>query len=576
MLERLRLRLAQANALPQLALLGILTGLLAGLVIIAFRFSLEYMQGLYLPGGGSENYEELAAIHRFWLPIAGGLFIGLVFHYLGYSHVQVGVAHVMERLAYHQGHLPFSNLLLQFFGAITSIASGHSVGREGPSVHIGASNGSLIGQWLGLPNNSIRTLVACGVAAAIAASFNTPMAGVIFAMEVVMMEYTLSSIAPVILAAVSGTAVTRLVFGSAPAFTVPPLEMGSLLELPYVLLTGIIIGALAAAFIALFQFFSTRLTERPLWIRTTSAGLIVALCAQPFPEVMGIGYDTANEALLGQLGLTTLLGIVIFKLLATTAGLGLGLPAGLIGPTIVIGATAGGVLGVIGSQLFPEHVSSHGLYALIGMGAMMGATLQAPMAALMAILELTANPNILLPGMLAVITAGMTSSELFGKGPIFLELMRARGLDYSHDPVAQSLRRLGVAAIMKREYVTCPAQLSRQEAESILEKKPHWLLLRSDQIETTLLEAADLANHLQHALDAETIDLLNIPAASRIQPPAIPLQATLQEALDKLDSLNDPTVYALYVISRKRYGTIPVHGIVTRHDIETNYRYISR
>jgi CIC family chloride channel protein len=204
-LDRLRLRLSRAEALPQLGLLGLFTGLIVGAVMIAFRLLIETAQGAFLPGGNPENYEALAYELRLALPLVGGLAIGLLFQWMPEAVRHVGVTHVMERLAYHQGRLPLRSAILQFFGGALSIVSGHSVGREGPAIHLGAASGSLAGQRFGLPNNSLRVLAGCGVAAAIAASFNTPLAGVIFAMEVVLMEYTVVGFAPVILAAVIAT-----------------------------------------------------------------------------------------------------------------------------------------------------------------------------------------------------------------------------------------------------------------------------------------------------------------------------------------------------------------------------------
>ena len=201
-LDNLGLRVSSLDALRQLSMLSIPVGLLSGGVIIAFRLLVESSQGMLLPGGNIENYEGLDYLPRLLLPLAGGLIIGLIWQYLKQETRETGVVHVMERLAYHQGRLPFRNAVAQFFGAALSIFSGHSVGREGPSVHLGATSGSQIGEWLRLPNNSLRTLASCGIAAAISASFNTPLAGVIFSMEVVMMEYSVVSFAPVILSAV--------------------------------------------------------------------------------------------------------------------------------------------------------------------------------------------------------------------------------------------------------------------------------------------------------------------------------------------------------------------------------------
>jgi H+/Cl- antiporter ClcA len=188
-----------------------------------------------------------------------------------------------------------------------------------------------------------------------------------------------------------------------------------------------VIGIVAAGFTVLLEHFARWSRPLPVWLRTTLGGIAVGLCALPVPEVMGIGYDTVNAALAGTIGITTLIAVVGFKLLATTAGVGLGLPGGLIGPMLVIGAATGGALGIVGAWLLPEYASSAGFYALIGMGAMMAGTLHAPLAALTAMLELTGNPNIIWPGMLAAIAAFGTSHELFGRSGVFDALLRAQG-----------------------------------------------------------------------------------------------------------------------------------------------------
>ena len=562
------------DRLPQLAILGIVCGLLAGLVIVAFRVLIEYTQAAMLPGHLSDNYEALEPVTRLIICVGGGLLVGVLFQYVARDSQHVGVTHVMERLAYHQGRLPLRNAIWQFIGASITIISGHSVGREGPGIHLGATSGSLLGQLLKLPNNSTRILVSCGVAAAIAASFNTPLAGVVFSMEVIMMEYTIAGFTPVILAAVCATAVMRMILSSQPVFMVPPLHLESLQELPYVLIMGLVIGVLAALFINLLKYFSRLGLSRPLWQRTTFAGLLVGICAWSVPEIMSIGYDTVNAALLGKLGLMLLCSVVILKLLATAAGIGLGLPGGLIGPTLVIGATAGGAMGLIAESSLPGEVSSHAFYAVIGMGAMMGATLQAPLAALIAMVELTANPNIILPGMLAVIASGLTSSELFGTQSVFLMLMKTRGLDYRNDPVAQSLRRLGVASVMNTNIAVVDRHIKNKESEAILAKQPQWIVILDNHTPKSLLPAADLALYLEDRRESEPgdeadgIDLIDIPAHRR-ELTTIQLQATLQEALDRL---YESQAEALCVIHHLE-GTQRIDGILTRQDIEAHYQY---
>jgi CIC family chloride channel protein len=568
-LDNLGLRVSSLDALPQLAMLAVPVGLLSGGVIIAFRMLVESSQAMLLPDGTIENYEALAPLLRFLLPAGGGLLIGLIWQYLKDETRQTGIVHVMERLAHHQGKLPLRNAVAQFIGAAISIISGHSVGREGPSVHLGATSGSLLGQWLRLPNNSNRTLVGCGIAAAIATSFNTPLAGVIFAMEVVMMEYSLVSFAPVILSAVIATTLTQAVFGNATVFTIPATHLGSLMELPYVTLMGIVLGSLAALFIHLLQHSTSRSSHWPIWIRCSLGGSIVGGIALLVPEVMGIGYDTVNQALLGQLGLSILLTITAAKLLATALGLGLGLPGGLIGPTLVIGAVAGGAMGIMADTWLPGDLASPAFYAMIGMGTMMGATLQAPLAALTAMLELTANPHIILPGMLALITAGLVNRVLFGNASVYLVLMRVRGLDYNDTPVTQTLRRIGVASVMDRRVETLPDTCRRAQAEAALGKEPRWIIILQDSKPVSLMPAADLARQIQEPgpADETPIKLLEIPA-TRLEFTGIDFRATLQEALDVLNAADKDV---LYVTRQSVPGIRGIHGVLTRETINQSY-----
>lgn len=568
-LDRRFLVLAGSRGILLLSLLGLISGLLVGVMVISFRVLIETVQSTFIPGADPENYELLSVLERFLIPGIGALILALLFLPYARENLRLGVIHVMERLSYHEGHLSMRSLLLQFIGGAVAIISGHSVGREGPSIHIGAGSASLMGQWLRMPNNSIRTLVACGTAAAIAASFNTPLAGVIFAMEVVMMEYTISGFTPVILAAVSATALNRLVFVSLPTFILPGLTLKSFWELGLILVMGIAIGALAATFIYLLNTITRHTRDIHVSLRLCLAGLGVGSIAVLVPEVMGIGYDTANAALFGDIALMSLFLILIAKVLATSISVGCGIPAGLIGPCLFMGAVAGAITGQILHLVAPE-ASDSGLYAMLGMGAMMGATLQAPLAALLALLELTGNIDMVLPAMLAIISANLTSKELFNNDSVYLMQMRSIGLDYLHDPLSQSLRRLAVGSVMSTSFALVPSGLSRQRAEALLaEEKPEWLVIERAE-DLLLMPAADLArviSELKPENEAE-IDLLEIPS-KRLQMVAVRQQATLQQAYN---ILNETDAEALYVTRPFSTGEQKLYGIVTRGYIENSYR----
>ncbi|MYE11134.1 MAG: chloride channel protein [Gammaproteobacteria bacterium] len=414
----LRPRLAYADPLQRLALLGVAAGAVTGVVVSLFRLAIDGA-ALVALGGDSENFEALPPELRAGLPLLGALVVGIALTRLSEDRRRTGVAHVLQRLREHAGRLPAANAVVQFFAGTAALAAGLSGGREGPAIHLGATASSLLGQRLGVPPDSLRILVACGAAAAIAGSFNTPMAGVVFAMEVVLLEYAAATFIPVGLAAVTATVITRYFFGDMPVFEVGNIQMHSLLDVPFVVLAGFAIGTLGAAFTATVRLF-TRMGRRPYWVRALLAGAITAVAALPAPAIMGVGYDTVDAALAGTLAWSALAVILVAKMAASSACVGLGMPVGVIGPTIVIGAACGGLLGYLGQFLSPGEASSEGFYVLLGMAAMMAAALQAPLAALMAVVELTSNANIILPAMLIVIVATLTAGRLFRQPSVFL------------------------------------------------------------------------------------------------------------------------------------------------------------
>lgn len=582
-IEAQQVRLASdIEGLPLLAFLGLLCGVFSGGIIILFRLVIESNLTGLLPDGNPEGFESLSGHARFLLCAGGGFLVGLLLHILKSKSRNVGVVHVLERLDYHQGHLPFRNAVVQFFVASIALISGQSVGKEGPSVHLGAAGGSSLGRLLAIPNNGVRILVASGVAAAISAAFNTPLAGVIFAMEVVIMEYTVLGFTPVILAAVSAASLTRLTFGDASGLFVPDFTIQSVTDLPVVALMGAFIGVIAAVFIQITMLTSSVFNRYSIWLRTTIAGVFTGLIAFQLPEVMGTGYDTVDQLLTISpevgLGLGFVVILLLAKTLTTATAIGLGVPAGLIGPTLFIGAAAGATSGLLAESMLPD--SSHvGLFAVLGMAAMMAATLQAPLAALVYLLELTTNHAIILPGMTAVVTASLVTRVVFGKSSIYRHLMLAKGLDYRNSPLSKALRRVGVASVMDRQTLQQSRHILESEAIKLLKQEPRWILIfdEDDDRKTSLLPATDLARYLNarnderdHSIDTEpkTLDLLNIPA-KRLDTTSITIIATLQEAHEKM---NAEQCEVLYVNGAHGDSKRRIYGVVTREHIERSYR----
>ncbi len=563
--------MAGLDSLPRLAILGLLTGILTAVVIILFRELTELSQTHLLGMSDPDNYEQLDSLTRLFLATGGGLVLGIVFHYLTHSARSTGVVHVMERLLFHQGRLPIKNALVQFFGALASIVSGHSVGREGPGIHLGAASGSQLGSILGLSSNDIRTLVACGAAASIAAGFNTPLAGVIFVMEVIMMEYTINRFTPIILAAVSATILNRIYYSNEAIIAVDVSSTNLIAEMAMFTVMGLAIGVLAAAFIQLLLLISRMTADWVIWIRYSLAGLLCGLLAIPTPQIMGIGYDTITSILASDPEAILLLSIVSFKLIATACAVGLGLPGGLIGPTLVIGAAAGGLTGVGIETFIGSNMSDIGFYAIIGMVTMMGATLQAPLAALMALLELTANPSIILPGMLAVITANLTCSELFKQESIFVMLMRHRGLDPLHDPFVKALQIKPITTVLERSIQFSEPVITYPEANRLIELQPRFIIIKPQKGHSMMFPLVDLITWIhehESADDEALINLLELPA-ERFDLGEIPVHASVYDALEKMNLEN---IDAL-LVTQKVWQRDADLGVVTREAVRNSYRF---
>ncbi|MED5250815.1 MAG: chloride channel protein, partial [Pseudomonadota bacterium] len=494
-LESFRRQLANVDALPQLCVLGLVSGVITGAVMVAFRLLLEAGAVLYMPDGDPEAFEGLMPWLRALLPIVAVTLIGLLLYRQRSAARKLGVSHVIERLTYHQGRFPLRNWLNQWWVGVVSVLGGLSAGREGPAIHLGAAASSGLGLKLRLPNNSLRVLVACGTAAGISASFNTPIAGVIFAMEVVMMEYTLMSFMPVILASTMGALVAQVMYGNAPAFRIPEVALGSLMNLPWIVVIGLVIGLMAGLFIHISR--SQRLQTLPLWLRLGVVGVGTGVLAWWFPEIQGIGYDSVAAALNNQLAINVLLALMVAKLLITAITVAGGVPIGIIGPVLVAGAATGALGGMLGGWLWPEKAADPGIYAMLGMAAMMGAVLQAPLAALMALLELTHTPTIMLPGMLVVVVACLTSRQLTGCEGFFISSVRY-GLHPLQQPLMQALSRVSVPAVMERQLVRTERMVTLNQARRLLEANPMWLVIeRSSEDKPVLgLKAAELARWL--------------------------------------------------------------------------------
>ncbi len=380
-----------------LSILSVVIGAAAGGAAIAFRDAIGGIQWLVY-GFSSEKVASLAAELPWWqlllVPAAGGLVIGFFIRRALPGGRPQGVAQVIEASALHDARMSLTSGIRAALASAASIGVGASVGREGPVVHLGASLGSWAAKRLHLGRVLARTLLGCGVAAGVAASFNAPIAGSFFALEVVVGHYALSAFAPIVIASVTGTLISRARYGDFPAFILPEnWTIVSFWEFPAFAILGLVSALAAILFMWSIMFTEDTAAKLPIppWLRPALAGLLVGAIALVFPQVLGVGYEATDAALSDSYALWLLLALIVAKTAATAICLGGGFSGGVFSPSLFIGAMVGGAYGVIATQAFPELSSGHGAYTIIGMGAVAGAVLGAPISTTLIVFELTGD-----------------------------------------------------------------------------------------------------------------------------------------------------------------------------------------
>ena len=565
LLNNYRRYLTNYDSVLAYSLLGIIGGLASGLVVIAFELAIRELPRLWGVGDGGEDFESLPPWLLFALPATGAVLLGCAYSLLKPEDRETGIVHVLSRMHSHYSVLPLRNALVQFGAGAFALATGQSGGREGPGVHLGGAVNSLLGQGLGLPNNSLRVLIACGTAGGISAAFDTPLAGVIFAMEVIVAEYTVVGFIPVMLAAVAAAAVSRTLSTTGTLLTIPAVALNSLWEIPYILLLGLVCGVAIAGFVRIIRLVG-RVAHWHVIIRFTLAGTFTGCLALVVPEVLGMGYDTLNLAINSQLALAALLSVALCKLLATAVSCGAGLPIGIIGPSLLIGACIGGAMGALGQALQPDLTSEYTLYLAIGMAAAMAAMLNAPLAAILAVMELTNSISIAMPALLAIVAADLTNTGIFRQRAAHQTLLRQLQRVVPDDPLNQLLHRTDVTATMDVRVVRVPILLQPDDLEPLLEFTPTWCLITRDGEDLYLVHGGELIEWLKQNVEAEQPTDLAEAGMRRWTIAPVPVQATLRQAMD---TIRGRTVEAVCVYERsKASGKQILHGVVTRESIE--------
>lgn len=536
-LASLRQKLATDSPSWQLCLLGIIGGALAGLTVIALKFSVLAIQSFYLES--PDDFTTLSDSVRSTLPFIGATITVVAMWLIGGGFSPMGIPFVIQRLKTHYGLLPFSNTLKQFVGSLTALASGFSVGREGPAVHIGAWASSMVGDKLSLPYNSIRTLCACGIAAGISASFHTPLAGVIFVVELMLREYTIAIFVPILLASVTGSLLSELVFGKVPEFSFFQSVNITFEHYPALILMGILLGGLGFLFNRYFLLIQKTTKEVHPAKRIFLAALITVLLGLLVPYCMGTGIGAISFALEHQGDLMLVTSLLIAKMLATVVALGLGVPGGIIGPILGIGAIAGVIVAGLSNYILPTG-SVVDEFSLVAMAGFMAATLHAPLAAVVAVIELSGQLQATLPSMVVITFAYLVSSQFFKSRSLFLMQLEQQDIGYLHTPIEHSLQKIGVLAhfntkvevVDSLDSIMIHDLLSRDDIDYVIhfDKQSH-------KYKLVELEMFDYSNSFSYSESTEH------PKFQLLEMKGISSQETLAAAYNALVSKRKGAVY---------------------------------
>ena len=437
---------------PKLWALAFLAGIAGSLVAVFFRHTIGFIQWLWA-GTSSEVYLDRLTTLPWWTvlaaPTIGGLVVGIILHFWGETERPGGVADVIEERAQSTDRLDFKRATVGTIVTLITLGSGGSGGREGPVVYYAAAVAKALFSIFELPPSARRTILASGVAAAISASFNAPIAGVLFAHEVILGHFSITAFVPLVIAAAIASVVASFWFGDIPLFTLPDVHITSYLELPAFALLGLTCALIAIIFQASLIGFDwiNRKTEMPTLIRPMIGGWMVGSIALLYPEVLGVGYHATANALANRYDIVLLIGLVIAKIAATSITLGSRMGGGVFSPSLYLGAMTGGAFGIVAAQFFPELASTPALYAIIGMGAVSAAVLGAPISTTVMIFELTGSFTFSIAVLLAVSIATGLSQIAMGHSFFYWQLY-SRGIMLEEGPHEHLARQVFVRELL--------------------------------------------------------------------------------------------------------------------------------
>jgi chloride channel protein, CIC family len=562
--ERFRRRHLISAEHTIMSVLAVGVGFAGGLGAVGFRYLIDFFQRLAYGTAGNliDSIQALPWSAKVWVPAAGGLMVGPLVYFFAREAKGHGVPEVMEAVALKGGLIRKRIVVVKTLASAICIGTGGAVGREGPIVQIGSAIGSTIGQLVKVSADRMRTLVGCGAAAGIAATFNAPIAGAMFALEIILGDFGLATFSPIVISAVVATAVSRHFLGDFPAFIVPAYELVSAWEFVLYLILAVFCAGLGVVFTKTL-YGSDDFFERlkvPAYLKAGIGGALLGSAALFTPHILGVGYGSIDLALATKLAWYLMLTLVFLKIMATAITIGSGGSGGIFAPSLFIGAMAGGFFGLMVHSLWPSVTASPGAYSLVGMGAVMSATTHGPLTAILILFEMTGDYQIILPLMITCIVSTLVAGQIF-KESIYTFKLTRRGIDIRAGREVNTLKSMRVKDVMNTSMETISEATPLGILSERLAKSKHnsFPVLDDQNRLTGILSFSDYRDAV---FNENLKDLIIAKDLASSEVVTLDQEANLYEALD--------------VITRKDFAILPVvaagnpHqlvGVLSRRDI---------
>lgn len=546
-------------------ILAVLVGTIAGFASIAVTYLIKFFHGLFFEQA-SDMFAFLGQYSIILIPAIGGLLVGPLVFFGAKEAKGHGVPEVMVSVALRGGRIRPRVALVKAIASSICIGSGGSSGREGPIVQIGSSIGSSIGQLFKMSDERVKSLVAAGAAGGISATFNAPIAGVMFAMEIIMGQFATGIFSLVVIGSVTAAVISRIFMGDNPAFAlVTAYSLKNHWELFLYVILGILAGMHSVIYIKVltkFEDFFEGIKSIPEYIMPAIGGLILGLLAVFYPEVLGTGHEVVDKALHGEFTLGILVILIFGKLLATSLTLGSGGSGGTLMPSLYMGAMLGGAFGVVVNLVFPGMVAPSGAYALVGMAAVFTGANRAPITAIMLLFEMTNDYHIILPLMIACVISTLVSAGIHRESIDTIKLVR-RGINLIAGRKHDVMESILVKDALEHNVETVSIHLTVTEVAEILRKSRYHGFPVIDDNENLfgMITFQDLRTAIQQGKENEEIK--NIATKQILT--AFP-HDTLNSILKKLAMRGIGSIPVVDPKNNKK-----VVGIITRSDIIDAY-----